>query len=461
MYLVSLLLLLIALAAACMTLIKRIGRLAILLLYPGIMMAQYVANLITLDSGIYVYELGTTTYNVYSAQVYIIFLIIFIYALVLFSPKRLRSRIAMQSLSQGERVSLIKKYQWFILLIFIASISFVGYVLLDMAVSGVPLLSRGTITHYNYFNAYSKLPAADTANNLLTFCAAVLGAFYVLSIERWQKILALVVTAAMLVCRVLLGFKMTGLIDVVIAFAVGAILFGADTRKLKSTSGLRTALIFIVLAFAAIILYLNYAIYSGEAANIAQALDMLVERVFGMGAHLWWAALADRSNGLSLFPRTAEETLSPFTFMSELDTSIGVYGMMIAYGNPIVVTADIAGGVRYTADFITTTMYYDGYILGIIVILGIAGVTACFIRLFDGLAANAEVASFFVAYYLFVPFTTYLCATGTLTTFFNLKSYAVLAVLAFLLLLHSWMQVNVKRKSVSGHRIQNASDDQE
>lgn len=436
MYLFSLVLLFAAFVSLCLQLIRKVGRLAVLLLYPAIMIVQYIANLVTLDSGVFVYELGTTTSNAYSAQIYILFLVVFLLFLTLFCPKQ--SKVSISSFTKKRQASIVRRYSCFFSIVIVASLCFIAYVLLDMVVSGIPLLSGGIITHYNYFNDYSRLPLASSASNLLTFCAAILGVYYALS-DKWRaKVIALAVTALMLVCRIMLGFKMTGLIDVAIGFLVGAVLFGADASKFKTKSALRIIAVLVVLAGAFIALYLNYMIISGEAASLTQALDLLSERVFGMGAHLWWAALADNSGGFGLFPRSDVELLSPFMLMDEFDTSLGVYGMMLQYGNPIVVTADVAGGVRYTADFITTTIYYNGYILGTIVIIIVAGLVAAFLRLFDKLVCDGRVASFFVAYYLFIPFTTYFCATGTLTTFFNAKTYVVLLALGYMSMLNAW-----------------------
>lgn len=436
MYLLSLVLLLAVFAALCIQLVKKVGRLAILLLYPVIMIVQYIANLVTLDSGVFVYELGITTSNAYSAQVYVLFLVVFLLFLTLFCPKQ--SKLSIHPFTMEKRESIVQRYSCFFLIVIVISLCFTAYVLLDMVVSGIPLLSGGVITHYNFFKDYSRLPLAGSASNLMTFCAALLGVYYALNDRRRAKIIALVVTTLMLACRVLLGFKMTGLIDVAIAFLVGVVLFGADASKLKTKSALRIILILAVLAVAFVGLYLNYMIISGEAASLTQALDLLSERVFGMGAHLWWAALADQSSGFGLFPRSDIEMLSPFMLMDEFDTSLGVYGMMLQYGNPIVVTADVAGGVRYTADFVTTAIYYNGYILGGVVIISVAGLVAAFLRLFDKLVYDGRVASFFVAYYLFIPFTTYFCATGTLTTFFNVKTYFVLLVLGYMSMLNAW-----------------------
>lgn len=446
MYLFSLFLLLAAFVAICIQLVRKIGRLAILLLYPVIMIVQYILNLVTLDSGVFVYELGITTSNAYSAQAYVLFLVVFLLFLTLFCPKQ--SKISISPFTKEGRGFIVRRYSCFFLIVIVISLCFIAYVLLDMVVSGIPLLSGGVITHYNFFKDYSRLPLAGSASNLLTFCAALLGAYYALSDKRRAKFIALVVTALMLACRVMLGFKMTGLIDVAIAFLVGAVLFGADASKLKTKNALRIIAILAALSVSFVALYLNYMIISGEAVSLAQAIDLLSERVFGMGAHLWWAALVDQSSGFGLFPRSDVELLSPFMLMNEFDTSLGVYGMMLQYGNPIVVTADVAGGVRYTADFITTAIYYNGYILGTIAIISVAGLVAAFLRLFDKLVCDGRLASFFVAYYLFIPFTTYLCATGTLTTFFNVKTYVVLLVLGYMSMLNAW--VGARNQNVRG-----------
>ena len=443
MYLASLTGLLSIFVGLCCLLVKKIGRLAILLLYPGIMFFQYIANLATLDSGIFVYELGTTTRNIYSAQIYITFLIIFLIFLILFCPQKIR--MLEDPFTQGQKMNIMKSFRQFFALVIAGSLCLSAYVMFDMMVSGVPLLSDGYITHYNYFKDYSKLPFAGTASNLLTFCALLLGVYYAISDRHRTKCVAVIATLVMLLCRIMLGFKMTGLIDVAIAFSVGAILFGTNTSRLKTTGALRVIGTLVLLAAAFLALYLNYVIRSGDAANLAQAFDLLTERIFGMGAHLWWAALADQSNGFGFFPRSDEELLSPFTLMDEFDTGVGVYGMMLRYGNPVVVTADIAGGVRFTADFITTAIFYNGYLLGSFVIISIAGLVAAFLRLFDKFVHNGEIASFFIAYYLFVPFSTYFCATGTLTTFFNVKTYLVAFVLVFVSLLDYWAKANSRR----------------
>lgn len=446
MYPILLLIEIVIVVALGANVVGRLGRLSVLLLYPAIVMVQYVANCIVLDSGIYVYELGKLTYNTYSAQKYLLFLAIFLCCLILFTPRKaLPPSYALTAL---DRCSLRKEWSWLFYASFILTVILSSYVLLDMAVSGIPLLSNGIITHYNYFKDYSSLPLAGAASNYLTFCAALLGANYSLCETKRQKGRTVFLLGLALSVRILLGFKATGLIDVAIAYLIGALLFGYRVDASKQKRLLKVVLIALFALTAIIFLFLNYQVMSGEARSISEAWEMLGERFFEMGAHMWWSETADASVFGQLLPLDLSEMTSVFSFGDEFDPGVGVYGMMQRYGDSYIVDVDMHNQVRFTADFITTAIYYDGLILGLVQIAICAGIVSLFMRLFATVVRERNPLNFVIAYRIFIPFTTYLCATGTLTTFFNLETYFVILILLYIKLIEAWVKRSKSARSV-------------
>ena len=103
------------------------------------------ASTIYLNTGVYVNELGRTTYYVAkSTPLFILYVDIFLFFLVCFGKNKMSiSRDAV--ILESTNLSTLVCYSSLLLTIALA-----GYTILDMLVSGIPMMTS-VITHYNYY----------------------------------------------------------------------------------------------------------------------------------------------------------------------------------------------------------------------------------------------------------------------------------------------------------------------
>ena len=159
MWLIDLILIAVA-CFFCLKIIQIYGARAILLVWTMLTFAQQIASTIYLNTGIYVNELGRTTYYVAkSTPLFILYVDIFLFFLVCFGKNKMSiSRDAV--ILESTNLSTLVCYSSLLLTIALA-----GYTILDMLVSGIPMMTS-VITHYNYYTTYSRLPMASADHQI-------------------------------------------------------------------------------------------------------------------------------------------------------------------------------------------------------------------------------------------------------------------------------------------------------
>ena len=393
------------------SLIRAGGIFTILFMMPSINFISKGASCIVLDHGSYVTELMTTTYNIYCAPIYFTLLALFYYCLsvfILLQKKRLNSNI---------KISLRLRFKY---IIPIVCLLMIAYLILDMIISGIPLLSNGIITRFNYWQFFSTLPFASLVSNFITPLSVALGYSHASSVNinraSYKYIILLVL---FLLTRFLLGFKVSGILDLVVGYLIGYI-YRRYTYKHLSKNILKQILKFgIIICVFAIGSYLAYQIFSGTYKTIQEAWDALITRQFTLSNHLWWSVINDKQVCYELLPRTSSELLSPFLLVGEYTRGIGAYGLMESYAPYSIFASYFQNSIRFAPDFITVSLFYNGWIITISFIFINAFILSIFYKLFVYDAINNRIISFALLFRIFSIFNSYLTSTGTLVSFYR------------------------------------------
>lgn len=97
----------------------------------------------------------------------------------------------------------------------------------------------------------------------------------------------------------------------------------------------------------------------------------------------------------------------------------------------------VSEGVRFGACFLTVSLFYNGWLLTILMMALNAFILSRFFYLFLTDAANNRILSFAVLYRVYLVFLSYLTASGTLTSFYRANMLAMVLLYVFLRLLEN------------------------
>ena len=429
--------------------IKRAGLFSIVFIMPCVSLISKGASAIALDLGTYVSELGFTTWNVYSAPLYFLCLAVFFAFLNMFISLQMKSFEA-----NSYRRIAVKCDNFFYEVIPCIGILMAAYLVVDMLLSGVPLLSNGSITRFNFWDTYSRLPQAELVSNFITVVSVALGFIYASSLLDEKSGNRCIILVVVFICvRFLLGYKVSGISDLVIGFAVGYLLRRYTTSELPTNSFAKAIKYLISVCAIAVCSYLAWQLASGSASSLIEAIDLLIERQFSLSSHMWWSVVEEGSDIIGLFPNDMSELSSVLEGKTEFSTDIGVYGLMDRYAQDIVFANYVSNGVRFGACFITVSLFYNGILITIAMVVFNAFALSIFLRLFLADAACNRILSFAVLYRIFIVFSSYLTASGTLVSFYRPNMLILVLVYIFLRLVEN--QINQKRSarhSMSGNK---------
>lgn len=381
--------------------------------------AQQIASIIYLNSGIYVSELGRSTYYVpESSPLFIFYVDIFLFFLCIFAKKK-ANKMLPQNLVATNSLSQLFCYGTLI----ITSI-FALYTIADLQISGIPLFVP-IITRYNYYEMYSTLPYASTVNNLLGLCMYLLGYTYVHLPKSGIRILCIFFVLFTTIIRLLMGYRMSGLINIPLDFL--AVVMLLSNLKFKSVLDLIKPQKILKAFWCALIivtLFIVSSVLNGNAKSIAQGIEILFNRAFGLGNHLWWAAEADQVAGNDFWGHNLfAEIWAILCGKNQFDTNIGMYHLMLKYGNSYIVGVDIAHGIRYAATFITTSVYNWGYLFAFIPIAFTAYITIWFLNSIEMALMRDRFFQLILLCKIWGTYYTYVVASGTMTEWLNPENY--------------------------------------
>lgn len=397
-----------------------LGTKFLFLIYILFNFAQQIASIIYLNTGVFVTELNRTTYYVPKATpLFILYTDIFLIMLCYFGKKYKRQYNMTNTIIKSTNLSKAFCYGSLILTVGLAL-----YILADLVVSGIPMFTD-LITHYNYYSTYSTLPYAATINNWLSIAMYLLGFAYVHIDKKYFRVSCIFLVIFAMVIRVLMGFRMSGLINVPLNFlAIIALLSNVEFKNIRQILKPKYIILALGIIISVIAIFIASTIFNGNAESVSLGFEVLINRAFGLGNHLWWAAEADKVTGNDFFGHNLlREIGAIFTGKSQYDVDTGIYYLMKKYGYSYIVNVDIKHGIRYAATFITTAVYNWGYFFAIIPITIIARVTIGFINSIEHALKWDKFFQLLLICKIWGTFSTFLIASGTMAEWLNIENY--------------------------------------
>lgn len=288
--------------------VKKAGLFSIIFIMPVVSFIMKGISSIALDAGTFVSELGFVTWNVYSAPLYFLTLAVFFFFLNLFIGRRANRFCTLHSPESSVRSNGL-----LVGAIPVVGIMMAVYLILDMLISGIPLLSEGHITRFNYWSDYSKLPCAELISNFVTVECVALGFLYASSLlDRRASKRYITVIAILIATRFFLGYKISGIIDIVVGFSTGYITRRYTTSEMPTNSLSQALKNLLVIGVAAVFSYIVWQVASGSASTLGEAIEMLIDRQFSLSNHMWWSVINDTKHAAELLLNDPSELLSVF-----------------------------------------------------------------------------------------------------------------------------------------------------
>lgn len=423
-------------------LIRQCGVFVFLFLMLLISQISKGMSTVYLDSGTYNSELSNYTWNVYAGPIYFFYLAIFLFFTNIFiycMNKRIVERPTRYRYERTNdaRIALLK----------VAGILFVLYLGLDLVVSGIPLLSNGAITRFNYWSEYSKLPAASLVSNMLTvICAGIGMIFASRGTEAKRGGVEIAIIGLALIERFLLGYRVSGIIDILLAFAVG---FFYRKFSLEKQTRYYLKRLFVYIIIGLIIICGSYILSQAVSGlSLQDAWEKLLERQLSLSGHMEWAVFGD-ANSKSFWVNDYAELLSVFQGKTDTDANIGVYGLMDRFAATDTYNHYFDDGVRFGASFFATSLFYNGIMVTLIILIINSLILSVFYLMFRRLAASDKILSFSILFRIYIIFTSYLNSTGTLVSFY--RTNVLLLVVGYVVL---WLfEEMIQNASPDGRRI--------
>lgn len=372
-------------------------------------------SLISLDAGKYVKELDNYTFYGDTALYYFLYIAIF-YAFINIFISVVNKKI--KKINIIAPCSPIRDWRYTVINI----VGYLGvlYMIFDMAISGIPLLSHGSIDRYNYWSSYSTLPMAKYVSLMLTIICVALGfQFASQKLENKKSKKWLILLIAIFLIRILLGYKASGIIDLILGFTIGYLYRISIFRKvsLKKILGLVVLIYLVIICF-----YCTSQIIYGKYANVGEALGAIFGRFF-LSGQMEWSVLSDPTVRGSLWVNNYDELLSVFCGGNDMDPNIGVYGLMNEYAPFETYNLYFERSVRFVSGFIAVSLYYNGIVFTIMLCALNALIFSIFYLIFKKCSIYNYILTFTLVFYVYNLFTTYLDGSGTLTSFWNLNTY--------------------------------------
>ena len=252
----------------------------------------------------------------------------------------------------------------------------VGYSILDMLISGIPLFSDH-ITRINYSD-YSKLPFATKINGEITFfCFFVCGLSFSRKKQNFKlhRIICLMLLLISLIGRFLMEYKYHGIYNILLSFLIPIIIDKLYSNGFKMIN-FRT---FVKFGFGILlILLLSLFIYSLTSSN---AKELLFDRIFALQAQTFWKLdeiLISTNNYGFKMDNFMNEWYAIVNNLGQMDENSGIIAVMKKIVNSTVVNDNLANGVRFAGGYLTIGINTVGY-LGTLFLSILVGLLVVFV----------------------------------------------------------------------------------
>lgn len=313
-------------------------------------------SIIWIDSGIYITEQLRNSYTTGAAIRYIGLMLPF----AIIFPSTLQRKIKNKSYKKI-RFAIsdlpIDDVVWKICLVS------VGYIFLDLLLSGTPLLSSA-VNKIEYYTKFSKLPLAGTLHNLIMPFAMLLAGTRVANNPRSSRKSreAIFVAAVIMLIQILMDNKFYGLYDYAIWFAIpviGAYILG----KVKENRVAKIPFKYIIISLLIVGILLGIC-YSQYARRYTDPIAAILNRIFSLQSHTFWGVDLLVQEGKLKFDLDwmYKEILAGISGVSSTDADFGIGRIMYLVTKSTFASDLLSTGVRFSGSFITVALSYSGYI---------------------------------------------------------------------------------------------------
>ena len=377
---------------------------------------------IAIESGIYISELQTNSYSTGGYIRLFAYLLVFLVVFEL-STKKERN---IENFKIDDNGTLNKTFYKYIL---IFSMICIAYLYLDMIIVGIPLLHNTLPNKYNYFIELKHLPIISKIYSILIFyLPSILGIIYQKTKKRKTKNIILIIEVFLSIYVILLGFKVSGLRNIIIGFLVPILYIKTIRHEIKFDFKLIKKFLFLFMIFI-IAIMVNYYVFSNGLA----VKDKLFSRVFALTSHFWWVTDEYRiSNKISSGEIVQNfKDLIKYTIHQEdvYSGNVGVTKLMYKFAPATTTYFYLKDHVRMGASFITVSVYDFGYIITFFIVILCAFIYSKLINSYGKSLRNCDFFEIILYNRLLIYFEVFLWSTGTITEFLNAESVAIIIVL--------------------------------
>ena len=354
-----------------------------------------ILSIIWIDSGIYITEQLRDSYTTGAAIRYILLMLPF--ALVF--PYTLQKKILRKQYKTVKfeipGVSL-DSIIWNLCLIS------VGYIFLDLMISGIPLLSS-SVNKIDYYTKFSKLPLASTLHNfIMPFAMLLSGIRFSRSMRKSKEYYkSLAVAGSIMVIQILMDNKFYGLYDYAIWFSIPVI--GTYIKKKideKRVAKIPFKYIFITLVILGILLGICYKQYARLNTDPFAAL---LNRIFSLQSHTFWGIdlLAQKGKLSFDFDWICKEVLAGISGTSLTNGDFGIGRVMYLVTKSTYAYDMLRSGVQFAGSFLTVSLSYAGYIVTFAYSFIIGYITASICAVFYTYLKGKDLVMLFFCFLLY------------------------------------------------------------
>lgn len=314
-------------------------------------------SIIWIDSGIYITEQLRDSYTTGAAVRYILLMLPFALVFPYILEKKILRKTYRTIKLEIPRVALDS-------IIWKFCVISVCYVLFDLMISGIPLLSS-SVNKIEYYTKFSKLPLASTVHDLiLPFTMLLAGVRFSRSRRKSKEYYdAFAIAFSIMVIQILMDNKFYGLYDYAIWFSIPVI--GTYIKKKiaeKRVAKIPFKYIVITLVILGILLGICYKQYARLNTDPFAAL---LNRIFSLQSHTFWGIDLLAQEGKVSFDINliCKELLAGISGVPLTNGDFGIGRVMYLVTKSTYAYDMLRSGVLFAGSFLTVSLSYAGYIV--------------------------------------------------------------------------------------------------
>lgn len=387
---------------------------------------QILLSSIYLEKGNYSLELGKTTYPIGSTFSLIFYFFIFLTITIFVLNKKIKKDNKNIESEQKSNIQNDFVTKIFLNSIIIIAMISVLYLYSDLIAVGIPLLNSTLPDRISFFEI-SKLPFTKTLYTLNLYYFPMLISFNYI---RKKNKLSLIYIILIVVYLLLLGFKISGPIEVLFSFLLPQLVTKIFNKKINFSIIKFNKYIFKYMIIVLLFLIINF----GTKYSSQEISTRIIDRAFGMTSHIHWGVInyLNNTNYVDYWSNMKNEFESIINQASIYDNNYGIARVMYNVADPVISKGYLERNTRMGSTFITIFLFNYGYILTIIFCIIFAIIYANIIKLLYYSILKQQIIKTILIYKIYIFYNMFIFKTGTLVDFFNTKNLFVIIVLILL-----------------------------